>query len=115
MDLNDGFCCCGKGEEDHYTFTFISQPNAHRGIYPCAPEWLPDVDNCHDDGVDPKPARVAYQFNDSEPCVQVFEGEEAGLYMPCMYTTLDGINYWLCIEKAPRDPCGDAFMRSISS
>jgi hypothetical protein len=115
MDLNDGFCCCGKGEEEHWEFAFLSAPNDHLGIYPLPPEWLPNVDGAHDIRIDEKPARVAYQFDDMEPVVQVFEGDSAGLYTPCMYTTKDGINYWLCVVRGPKNPCGDSFMREISS
>jgi len=106
---------CGKPTEEHRTFAFVSMPEEHRGVYPCLPEWLPDVDNCHDDRVDPYPARVAYKFNDGEPTVQVFQGDDEGLYMICSTETIDGITNWICVPKGPKNPCGDDYMRDISS
>ncbi len=120
MGLN--YCLCGKTEEEHRTFPFVSMPDEHRGVYPCLPEWLPNVDkNCgpygdpYPEGINPYPARVAYKFSDGEPTVQVHEGEDEGLWMPCSCVTKDGITYWDCVPKGPKNPCGNTYMRSIST
>lgn len=112
----DNDCVCGKSEEEHRTFAFASVPSHHRGAYPCAPEWLPNVDNAHDVRIDDYPARVAYQFNDGEPTVQVFQGSDEGLWTVCSCTNnAAGAIDWHCVPKGPKNPCGDTFMRDIST
>lgn len=105
---------CSKKKEEHRTFGFVSMPDEHIGPDPCPTEWIPHEGVC-DDGIDPYPARVAYRFNDGEPIVQVHEGDDDGLWMPCSTETRDGITYWFCAVKGPKNPCWDDYMREISS
>lgn len=109
---------CNKGAEEHEIFPFASMPDEHRGVYSCPPEWIPNVDEDsgeYNESIDPYPARVAYKFNDGEPTVQVFNGDNDGLYTPCAWHVDDGITYWFCKLRGPKNPCGDSFMRSIST
>ena len=109
---------CGKGADEHTIFPFVSMPDDHRGVYPCPPEWLPNVDadsGVYNENINPYPARVAYKFTDGEPTVQVHEGDNAGLWNPCAWHVEDGITYWFCKPRGPKNPAGDAFMRSIST
>lgn len=112
---------CGKGGEEHTIFPFVSMPDEHRGVYPCPPEWLPNADEGQvvgggfDERIDPYPARVAYKFSDGEPTVQVHEGDGAGLWVPCAWHVEDGITYWFCKLRGPKNPCGVSYMRDIST
>jgi len=104
---------CNSFHLEHRIFMFWSRPDEHEGDDTIPPEWQPSPDSIaipQDDG----PARVAYQFQDGEPTVQVYEGVWHGLWTPCFMHNVNNINYWTCSRRRPKDPCSIEFMKEIS-
>lgn len=113
---------CKNLSIEHDNFFFNHSPDAIR--LQKGEEWQPGQDSPAIQG-DKGPARVAYVWRGDkwpdhmgDPVVMVHEGDLEGLYAPCNAIRLEsnrGVWLWLCQPISPKNPCGDDYMRSISS
>jgi len=111
-------CPCGSmvASDAHRQFTFYRSAADIAAVY--HEEWRPCPERKEIPG-EQGPSRVAYQWEDGTPVVQVHEGDDAGLWTACYsYTiTLDGLPFctWVCRRNHVTNPCDEDFMRGISS
>ncbi len=104
----------------HRLFIFYRSPAdiEHAPVMGGTPaEWRPSAEEIPIPG-DRGPNRVAYWHNGG-PTVQVHEGDDDGMWVPCSsYTvTREGLPYcmWLCRRDHVSNPCDAEYLRSISS
>lgn len=110
---------CGSlvASDVHRLFTFYRSPADIAAEK--FEEWRPSDPALTPIPGDQGPGRVAYQWADGSPVVQVHEGDDSGLWTPCYsYTvTLDGLPFsrWVCRRSHVSEPCDEDYMLEIST